>query len=337
MKVFLLFGLCLSLAVAAPTDQERLEDCDLTDIEGIEKCIGIEPDENGMYTIGDAQFTAEELLFLYGTGDDIERNGHPSSMARWPASGGTKGVMPYVFASHVSSSLRNKIQTQINRFNQEMAGCLKIAPRSGQSSYVYIQSSDSGCYSSRIGRGGGFQKINIQNPGCTSSGTIVHEFIHALGFWHEQARKDRDNYVRILWNNIKPGASYRAQFLKQSSGLLFGSYDGKSVMHYPRWAFTKNGKNTIEAKSGVGFSTFDIGQRVWMTEKDKQKLRQMYGCGTTTAPVCKFPHWKKDGYCDHDNNVAACGYDGGDCCGSNVNYTYCNPAANNGNGCKCLG
>ena len=31
-----------------------------------------------------------------------------------------------------------------------------------------------------------------------------------------------------------------------------------------------------------------------------------------------------DGYCDDENNNAGCHFDGGDCCGANVNTQYCN-------------
>ena len=44
---------------------------------------------------------------------------------------------------------------------------------------------------------------------------------------------------------------------------------------------------------------------------------------------CSNPNWKGDNYCDDGNNNAGCDYDGGDCCGSNVDTTWCND-------CECL-
>ena len=40
---------------------------------------------------------------------------------------------------------------------------------------------------------------------------------------------------------------------------------------------------------------------------------------------CEFPNKIGDGFCDDRNNNPKCEYDGGDCCGSNVNKIeeYC--------------
>ena len=45
---------------------------------------------------------------------------------------------------------------------------------------------------------------------------------------------------------------------------------------------------------------------------------------TTTSGACIGDQsWIGDGYCDDSHNNIGCNFDGGDCCGSNVNAQYC--------------
>lgn len=57
--------------------------------------------------------------------------------------------------------------------------------------------------SSAIGRRGGRQTINLA-AGCYRL-IPAHEIFHALGRLHEQSRPDRDNFITINMDNIRPG------------------------------------------------------------------------------------------------------------------------------------
>ena len=57
---------------------------------------------------------------------------------------------------------------------------------------------------SSIGRKGGLQNLYIGSA-CKSLSTILHEMMHAIGFLHEHTREDRDNYIELKFENIKPG------------------------------------------------------------------------------------------------------------------------------------
>ena len=49
---------------------------------------------------------------------------------------------------------------------------------------------------SYVGRYYKDQEVSLDD-GCQSGAGALHEAMHALGFWHEQQRPDRDDHVTI--------------------------------------------------------------------------------------------------------------------------------------------
>ena len=105
--------------------------------------------------------------------------------------------------------------------------------------------------SSQLGRQGGGQVLNLgknftSGRTCYKEKIIIHEFIHAIGFTHEQNRYDRDSYVKINWENVKGGKN-NTNFRKVNKYWLTGGteYDGRSVMHYPGNHQSIDNKTTI--------------------------------------------------------------------------------------------
>lgn len=95
--------------------------------------------------------------------------------------------------------------------------------------FLHDQGENSGCWS-YVGRLGGRQQLNLQLGGCIWDDIIIHEFLHAAGFYHQQSATERDDYVTIMWENITPGmyvhmqvdiqATVHEMFCKLRIGLL---------------------------------------------------------------------------------------------------------------------
>ena len=60
----------------------------------------------------------------------------------------------------------------------------------------------------------GAQKIAL-DPGCMQHGILLHELGHVIGFWHEQNRPDRDDYIKVI-KNYHDSVRYNFQKLNES-------------------------------------------------------------------------------------------------------------------------
>jgi hypothetical protein len=123
-------------------------------------------------------------------------------------------------------------------------------------------------------KGEGGQQLNVHAPQCVKKGVVIHEMLHAAGFYHQQSAADRDDFVEIMWENID--SEHASNFRKYNSSVVTDfslEYDYESIMHYSSKAFSKNGKETIVSKNK---NITKLGQREGFTEKDIQKLNRMY-------------------------------------------------------------
>jgi len=188
--------------------------------------------------------------------------------------------VPYVIASgQYTSSERTEIQNAVTSLG-EKSKVIKFVPRTNQSNYIEVISSD-GCWSV-LGRSGGKQNLSLNRDGCLSTRTIQHEFMHAIGIWHEQSRPDRDQFVTINWQNIQDGKDDNFE-KRTDSSTLGNAYDYNSVMHYSTKAFSKNGQDTITAKNG---NTID--RRREADGNDIIDIRLMYQCISGTRSLASY-------------------------------------------------
>ena len=144
------------------------------------------------------------------------------------------------------------------------------------------------CCASYVGR----QTADLQQgvslaSSCLDIPTILHELGHVVGFWHEQSRPDRDEYINVLTDNI--ANSRLSQFEKLSEeeiNSLGVGYDYNSIMHYDHDAFGSNGKTTLQAHD----PTIPIGKAVELSDLDVLQANLLYQCGKLTRCLLQFAY-----------------------------------------------
>ncbi|KAI2655272.1 Meprin A subunit beta [Labeo rohita] len=191
--------------------------------------------------------------------------------------------IPYALSVDLDLNHRGVILRAFEQFR--LKSCIDFKPRAaGDISYISVENDDNRC-SSSVGHISKAQALFIGN-GCGTKGYILHMFLHALGFWHEQSRYDRDDYVTINFNNIITGQE--GDFNKYSKSMSTTQdtpYDYYSVMHSDKNESSNGNGPTIITKhpefQGV------IGQRLDMSSSisfldhcsfDDESLCQMSVC-----------------------------------------------------------
>ena len=67
---------------------------------------------------------------------------------------------------------------------------------------------------------------------------IEFKILHALGFYHEHQRPDRDNFLKVDWSSVKSGTrksvEHQIKIIPDRFWKIKSSdeYDYKSIMHY---------------------------------------------------------------------------------------------------------
>ncbi|KAK8405834.1 hypothetical protein O3P69_001955 [Scylla paramamosain] len=278
--------------LGAPITEEEIR-------AGLElKVTSPEEDPTSMsgYFQGDIMIDTRDHLAQILMGDPVGQYSATSNrQLLWPG-----GKIYYVISSSYTSSERQIIARAMTELSQKT--CLSFVPRTSQRDYIHILRGQ-GC-SSAVGKVGGGQSLSL-GSGCVHVGVVIHELMHAVGFWHEQSRYDRDSFVTIRWENIMYGLGFN--FDKKSNAVTTNlglPYDYGSIMHYGPNAFSRGTGPTIVPKQSGVF----IGQREKLSQNDVKGINLLYQCSgpqpTTVPPTsaCKdnsqhCAAWASVGYC----------------------------------------
>ncbi len=218
-----------------------------------------------------------------GGGVHSDSVGLVNSNYLWPKVNGVVQI-PYVIDA-ASGDLDN-LNTAISTYNSTFAGVIQLVPRTSQANYIDINLSNgaNGVCEATEGDAGIGEQFVTGASNCTVA-TILHEFGHVSGVWHEQSRTDAANYVTFNESNVIKGSIGNFLPAVDNDQQNFTPYDYASVMEYPAFSFSRNGGPPLDSiPPGMPLSNL-----VGYSAADVEGIMRLYGVAPTEVTVTSNP------------------------------------------------
>lgn len=203
---------------------------------------------NGHYVwMGDIVFDQETFEQFSRAGNSGARTFNNNGVEHWPG-----GIVPYVIdneSGYYTAEDISRITDAISHWDINTS--LTFIPRtSSHSRYLRIRRPKTwltfnpeggGLWSNYVGRKpSGEENVIGLTSGLFSTGNVIHEIGHAIGFYHEQQRTDRASDITIHWGNIENDKDHNFETYTAGGlpGTQIGTFDFNSIMLYHSFAFS---------------------------------------------------------------------------------------------------
>ncbi len=221
---------------------------------------------DGEYVVAYGDIIVGESRYIqdYESGDKVLKVNRPQV---WPSR-----RIPYRIAGDITEAQKRAIENIATKLAAEVQLSLTPYDPYKDKAYVHFKKGSQHCYA-QVGYSGEIAEVAL-NERCGQT-EIFHEVFHVLGFFHEQNRFDRDDHIKILWENIDeknwpqfekfPEESFPEIFINQAP------FTFNTLMLYRPNAFSENSDYSIVNIYGEAYKVISEP-----TKEDYRRIMLLY-------------------------------------------------------------